>query len=142
MRRRRIHSSLPYLITDALPGHIDGRAHDLGLSGSHGSVGNIGHAERRGDGCPGIHGKAAASRCDAAFWMTSNERVAMKRKRGEQEKCADKSSGGTHYVNISSDSDPILERVDDVVHCRRPQREAFKRLDKFPPTLSTRGGID
>ena len=80
-RRRRIHSSPPYLITDALPGHIDGRAHDLGLSGRHGSVGNVRHAECRGDGCPGIHGKAAASRCDAAFWMTSNERVAMKRKK-------------------------------------------------------------
>ena len=66
-----IHSSppFPYLITDALPGHIDGRAHDLGL-GSHGGIGNVGHAESRGDGCPGIDGKAAASRCDAAFWMT------------------------------------------------------------------------
>ena len=115
-----IHSSppFPYLITDALPGHIDGRAHDLGLSGRHGSVGNVRHAECRGDGCPGIHGKAAASRCDAAFWMTiKRESCHEEKKRGEQEKCADKSYGGTSLreciIPIQSWKESMMSSIAD-----------------------------
>lgn len=56
-----------YLIADALPGHVDGRAHDGGIGGSLGGLGNIGHTERRDSRCPGIDGagEAAASRRDA-----------------------------------------------------------------------------
>ena len=56
-----------YLIADALPGHVDGRAHDGGIGGSLGGLGDIGHAERRDSRCPGIDGagEAAASRRDA-----------------------------------------------------------------------------
>ena len=137
MRHRRIHSSppFPYLITDALPGHIDGRAHDLGL-GSHGGIGNIGHAESRGDGCPGIDGKAAASRCDAAFWMTiKRESCHEEKKRGEQEKCADKSYGGTSLreciIPIQSWKESMMSSFIDDAVARMPAND----LTMCPPTL-------
>ena len=96
----------PYLITDALPGHIDGRAHDLGL-GSHGGIGNVGHAESRGDGCPGIDGKAAASRCDAAFWMTIKRESCHEEKRKKEVSRRNvwmKVMAGPHYEDVSSRS--------------------------------------